>query len=508
MNIIYRKPSYKFFMVLIAVLLVMAMLPMQKAESATLTWTGTTSTYGTIAANLGGTGQADVNETSSYLSGKILTILQGPASQDGLSPKSTHTASFLNNSDRCLTHLVQFTLSSEQISFCAPTIQPYQVVEDRIADPEVVYAQLNQISGYGIVNIRSVNPGNLPGLGRPVYGLGGIVEYRQAIWNVELIKNDQLISSGPIGVFWNETVPSIQIDATLPTSIGNMKTRSVEWDVERAGQLWIFLMSWDTGMKNANAWQMASRAFAVQGVEVVGLADTAFDLGAAFLDSQMSRRGSILGGPVDVGPPAWWSGICDDNNYFSDLTAHNIHSNPIGVPWHGVQACGPVTYKSPYPHHVVPFFSGTWGEIEFECVELSMRFLYQEWGIQPWSGDANTIKDSPPASMVFYPNGTHAIVPGDILTENGTTQNSYGHTMIITGTINILEQNASSNGSRSLYVTNWNVNPDAWVWGETIQGWLHAKINIVSPIPTQTSTPTATQTLASTPTPTIANIQV
>jgi len=88
--------------------------------------------------------------------------------------------------------------------------------------------------------------------------------------------------------------------------------------------------------------------------------------------------------------------------------------------------------------------------------------------------------------MTFYPNGSQTIVPGDILTENSSTSNPVGHTAIITsvnlngsgtGTIDILEQNDSPSGSRSLHVTNWNVDPDAYSFGQTIQGWLHANAN-------------------------------
>ena len=115
-----------------------------------------------------------------------------------------------------------------------------------------------------------------------------------------------------------------------------------------------------------------------------------------------------------------------------------------------------------------------------------MRFLYLEWRIAPWPGNANTIKNSLPTSIVFYPNGTQMLVPGDIITENGFIQNSVGHTAIITnvslddrgtGTISILEQHASSAGIRPLSVINWQVQPDAWCFGQTIQGWLHVKTN-------------------------------
>jgi len=62
-----------------------------------------------------------------------------------------------------------------------------------------------------------------------------------------------------------------------------------------------------------------------------------------------------------------------------------------------------------------------------------MRFLYQEWGISPWQGNSNTIKDYYPNRIInFYSNdGTHVIIPGDVITENATTYNYGGHAVIV-----------------------------------------------------------------------------
>jgi hypothetical protein len=406
-------------------------------------------------------------------------------------PEASTTGSVLDSPDQCLTKVVRITLASEQISFCAPTSLPINIVEDSTSDPYVSYAGLDQINGYGIVNIKATTSRNSPGIGRPIYNLGGIVEYRRAVWDIESPKTDRVVSNGLTGVFWNETVPGIQVDVSLPSSSGNLKVRSIEWYVEHDSRLWSFMITWDTETQNASEWDEASKKFLVQKPGGEKLADTALDLGTVFLESKAASGNPGLGAPVDVGTPSWWSGVCDDDNYYE---ATGVHSFPIGASWHGVPACEPLTYRPPYPRHLVHFFSGAWGEYEFECVELVMRFLYLEWGIHPWGGNANEIAYSPylPSSIVFYPNdGTHAIVPGDIITEDGPTLYSSGHSMIITGvnldgsgtgSLSILEQNSSSSGSRSLHVTNWKVDPDVWTWGSQIQGWLHVKGNQDLPV--------------------------
>ncbi|MBE3143094.1 MAG: CHAP domain-containing protein, partial [Planctomycetes bacterium] len=402
--------------------------------------------------------------------------------ETGITPDASTTGRVPDSTNQCLTKVVRITLASEQIHFCTPISQPYNVIEDNISDRNVSYAQLNQVNGYGVVNIKSVTPGYSPGIGRPVYDLGGVDEYRQAVWDIESSKTDRVVSNGPTGVFWNETVPGIQIDVSLPMSLGNMKVRTIEWYLEHNSRLWSFIITWDTEIENSNEWNEISKNISIQKPEGVKFADTAIDLGTAFQVSNAVRGNADSGiPPEDVGPPAWWSGVCDDDNYFEATGVHSFQLSEDAL-WYGVPACGPR-----YPSHIVHFFPGAWGEIEFECVELVMRFLYQEWGIAPWAGNANKIKNSPPDSIEFYNNnGTHAFVPGDIITEDGITQNSPGHTVIITGvnldeygtgSISILEQNASSNGSRLLAVTKWKIDPDAYTWGQTIQGWLHAKAN-------------------------------
>jgi hypothetical protein len=384
------------------------------------------------------------------------------------------------SSGECLTQAVRITLTSEQISLCAPTNLPFNVVEDSVSDPYVSYAGLDQMDGFGIVNIKATAAGNAPGIGRPVYNSGDVVAYRQAVWQIESSKKDRIVSNGPTGLFWNETVPGIQVDLTLPTYSGEMKVRSIEWYVEHNNRLWSFIITWDIEMQNAAGWEAASTNFSAQKSDNENLADTAVNLGTAFLESKAASEISSMGGPVDMGTPPWWSGVCNDNNFYPAMGAHSF---VLGTPWHGLYACGPFNSM-----HLVHFFTGANGEFEFQCVELVMRFLYLEWGITPFSGNGNTIKDHYPASsMVFYSNdGTHAIVPGDIITEDGSTPNSSGHAVVVTGvfldgngtgTVSILEQNSSSAGQRSLSVKKWQVQPDAWTWGSTIQGWLHVKVN-------------------------------
>ncbi|MHB8628585.1 MAG: CHAP domain-containing protein [Aggregatilineales bacterium] len=381
----------------------------------------------------------------------------------------------------CATNAVLVTLAGEQISFCAPSAFKFNVVEDNASDQYSSYAALNQLSSYAYVNIKSTTSGHAPGIGRPIYQTGQIDNYRQEVLNSESAKTDRAIRLGPIGQFWRNSVSGVEMQTSLTTGTDKVQVASVEWNIEHGGRLWTFVIAWDAHLANAAEWYAAAQKFVIASPDSSGLHDTALDLG----QTRSMTNTQIQSAPVDVGAPPWWNGTCNDGNYFP---AMGLHAFPLGGAWHNVVACGPrPAYTSGNPDHLVHFYSGAWGAYEFECVELVLRFFYLEWSIKPFPGNGNTLKDYLPSSITFFPNGNHSIVPGDAITENGSQVNSFGHTAVVTavnldgngnGSINIIEQNDSSTGSRSLSVTNWTINPDgSGVYQQTIQGWLHANSN-------------------------------
>jgi uncharacterized delta-60 repeat protein len=425
--------------------------------------------------------------------GMAFAPIGAPAGALPLPASAAGSLSFLSSppsSTACPTQVVRLTLASEQISFCSPTALEINVVEDNLSDPDVNYAGLNQLDGYAIVNIRATAPGQSPGPDLPVYS-GSVADYRQAIILNDSSQPNWTVSVGPSALLWGETSSSIQVDFAIVTSTDEYPLRTVEWFFEHNGRLWIFLFAWDTTLNNAVDWQAASENFTVQSSSSENLPDTAVDLGKAFLDSQ-SGSGEIqaAGGPIDIGLPTWWENeICDYSNYYGATGRIPV---ALGAPWHGVYACGTNPMSAMVDYRV--YFGGG-SALEFECVELVLRFLYLEWAIPPWYGNANQLRDYRDTSKVdFYPNdgSPHPIIPGDAITEDG----SVGHTMLVTdvvlgsdgsGTLNILEQNAISSGHRSIAVTNWVIT-DSWTT-KHVQGWLHAKANQAAGDPDSTFSP-------------------
>ena len=385
----------------------------------------------------------------------------------------------------CATQPVRLSLASEQITFCSPTSLPFSAVEDSLSDPNVNYAGVSQLQGYAFANIRAVASDNASGPSMPFYTAGDLEGYRQAVRQSQAAQTNSRLSAAPTASLWGEEVAGLQADYDLSTSLGVLSLRTVEWDLEHDGRLWVFLLTWDTGLPNADEWENAAGHFIVQDISATKLADTAVDLGIV---SKTKQNGNVLpqGGPVDVGAPSWWNGICDDVNYSADPATNHDHSSPLGGSWHGVVACGPRPMDRGYLGHLERFFPGAYGEFEFQCLELAMRFLYLEWAISPWAGNAKSIKDSAPSSVIFFANdGTHPIIPGDIITEDGLSDWDGGHAMVVTGvtvdgtgtgTVSILEQNSILDGDRDLPIDEWDMGTDPWTH-KHIQGWLHVKAN-------------------------------
>jgi uncharacterized delta-60 repeat protein len=381
----------------------------------------------------------------------------------------------------CPTPPVRLTLASEQIEFCSPTSLPYTAVEDSASVPNVSYGGLDQRTGYGLLSIKAASPGYGPGPGKPAYKPGDLEAYRQVIREAETSQPDRLVSDGPSANLWGESVPAMQVEFVLQTSLGDLPLISIEWLVEHNDRLWSIAIAWDTTVENAAEWEAAAADFSIDAPAQTDLPDNALDLGAALQSSQSKPDFLQPAGIVTIPQPSWWNGsVCDDIHFYRDYR-HSI----LLTTWMGLSVCdnnGNIDLGVYFP-------GGGWGVYEFECVELAMRLLYLQWGILPWHGNANEIAYEPtrPASTIFFPNdGTHPIVPGDIITEDASLNNSTGHVVVVIGvsigaggdgTITIIEQNTGSGGTRVMTVTDWIVNPDDWCFDQIVQGWIHVQAN-------------------------------
>jgi hypothetical protein len=178
--------------------------------------------------------------------------------------------------------------------------------------------------------------------------------------------------------------------------------------------------------------------------------------------------------------PVWWHGVCDGNSQ----TGNYPGSTPLGAVFDGLVACGRPPGDS--NDALVQFFPGAWGEFEWECVELSMRWMYQAWGVEPYGANGYDVVQNYPNGATGFPrldvvqNGTPGIAPqiGDVLSMKDSSQ--FGHTEVVA----LSTVNSAGNGSLLAITENYGNGNDGWIpltvthWvvsspGMSVTGWLH-----------------------------------
>lgn len=190
------------------------------------------------------------------------------------------------------------------------------------------------------------------------------------------------------------------------------------------------------------------------------------DDGNLVLYAGSSARWSSRSGRVGVRPssPSWWAGTCD--------SGHNRGSHPLGstAQLRGVLACGGGSAR------VVRFDANAWGVLEWQCVELAMRYMHQVWGVRPYGADGSQVVANYRASsggrLVRIANGRgRSPAVGDVVSFGSTS--TIGHVAVViasavdsrgNGSIRVMEQNAAASGVSTRTVRGWSVSGGATAW--------------------------------------------
>jgi hypothetical protein len=183
------------------------------------------------------------------------------------------------------------------------------------------------------------------------------------------------------------------------------------------------------------------------------------------------------------GPAPWWNGPCDAGSWNTRAAAmgwHGAGAHALGASYLGVAVCGPRPAEDHAPD--VLWRRAGWGEQEFECVELAMRFMAEIYGVSAYGANGDNVvrnyRTAYGGGLVKVNNGTvgHAPVPGDVMSFDSP---GMGHAAVVAassvntsgnGTITLLSQNDTTNGWRTLAVSNWKV---ASFGDQVPYGWLH-----------------------------------
>jgi hypothetical protein len=217
--------------------------------------------------------------------------------------------------------------------------------------------------------------------------------------------------------------------------------------------------------------------------------------GPATTNGSLDQETQGISGPVPppVPTPSWWSGTCDTNVYSTAalaLMGGPLAAYPLSATstWDGLTACGPRPGYAEGPDVSVLYPGAQWSVLEWECVELSMRWMYEEWNVEPYPANGSNVvwnyaafqseynPDGPVLTAVAN-NGVGPMpVPGDVLSYGATS--TAGHTSVVTGTnidangdgtVTVLEQNASATGWDTVTVTDWVLGG----FDGGVSGWLH-----------------------------------
>jgi eukaryotic-like serine/threonine-protein kinase len=199
--------------------------------------------------------------------------------------------------------------------------------------------------------------------------------------------------------------------------------------------------------------------------------------------------------------PPWWRGQCDTNNYSispsnpNHLPAYTLLKNgPNPTNYRGVFACGPRPLPiskggDGAPDVPVQFFKGAWTENEWECVELSMRYMYLAYGIKPYSADGYNVVSNYQkynTNPILVPIANSNPSQYDTVPQPGDIVSYYSnHTAVVTsttvvngnGTITLMEQNNSANGIATINVGK-NAGLPPWVLDQKIKNWLHHTLDV------------------------------
>jgi hypothetical protein len=289
-------------------------------------------------------------------------------------------------------------------------------------------------------------------------------------------EGELVVPAPPISIFDQSAQGLIEVKNVFSSEPQPHKQLNAIWILESGGRVWI--------IQYIEQGDFSSRE-SINGVvnELKTFFVTSPDLNVPSVSMRVSKQQvtpDLTNPPTlrtlsDLPFPSWWSGECNVNNHAG--------SYPLGGSFRGMKACGPL--KTLF---LVNFGVGN-RQYEWQCAELSKRYLYLAFGIPPFSANGKDIVNNCPENsrLEKVTNGTpnKGPIAGDVISYNGT--DAYGHTSVVSssnidssgnGVITVVEQNSSANGIKSLPVSNWVVQS-----GSGVSGWLHQTECVGSCIP-------------------------
>jgi hypothetical protein len=340
------------------------------------------------------------------------------------------------------------------------------------------------------VSVIAVPYGTKPGIedALPVARRDGALTYRNALHDFR-VRNGQFASiAPPIDIFGTRDAGEVSIrHEDVPGMRGTSRdVLTAEWVAEAGSRIWIVRVVQFVG---------SGRSFEAVPVFVASLgglevtATSSLSVPTTILSDAVGSRLSSPQ-PIDVAPspartgsspdsqlpqtkPPNYSDSCDVANY-DRATGEPLGywRNYLGTSYRGVPACGPRPIYGGIDVSAIFYNGAPWGVLEWECVELSLRWMYLAYGTPPYPGNGDQLYYNYHANsggqklyqIANSPGPPYIPHGGDVLSYE--TGGSGGHTSVVrasyadangNGWVNVIEENASYHGFSHLTLTNYQV---------------------------------------------------
>jgi hypothetical protein len=245
----------------------------------------------------------------------------------------------------------------------------------------------------------------------------------------------------------------------------------VEWVTEAGNRVWILRLTVDSASDD----DVATLGTLLPQVSLrsTGLANPTTVNGNA--PSGVPIRSSD--NTFTLGLPPWWGA--------QECDAGRNPQHAVLASWNGLDACGPNGDMKSASFSAASTPTWQW-ELEWECVELSKRYLWLRYGVpdRPGDGYATVDVEAPVAPMLarYSPDGVHLPQAGDVVSF-GTA--SPGHTAVViaatvdpngNGTWTTLNENTGNHAVFTFDIVHWV--PTTTYLGQAtgilpVNDWLH-----------------------------------
>ena len=374
--------------------------------------------------------------------------------------------------------VVTFSLDGVALELTTPFLSDGSLT---ISDPDSaiqIATAVRRAPLFRVFSITAVPFGTSPPTeSLPVAGPGQQDVYRAALKAYREEQGGRPRDGAAIRLFGEDVIGSVSVVDLHIRGEEPVPVVITEWVVEAGPRLWIVRASKELKSTEASQPLAALLVASVSGSSLRSSDLSAPSSSLATVQPPVSHLEDVPDVTTSIShlpTPPWWDGECDTVN-FSAATGSPAY--PLGAEYRGMKACGPRPWADDGPERWVSFGEGAW-QIEWQCPELSKRFLYLTYGIPPYSAHGSQVVQNYSGDVLEKVSNCtpgRAPQPDDVLSYGHTT--TYGHTSVVIasdvdasghGAIEVIEQNSSSSGQSTHHVSEWCVQSS---YGEV--SWLH-----------------------------------